>query len=332
MNISIQDATDFSIKILKSYGFSQEEAELTTENFIEGELTGNKSHGLVRLPWVKKFIDLGKIKVTDEEPEIKKETPVSILLDGKGKTGFYVVNKLLELGIAKVKTSGMVALGTTNTSPTSGLVGFYARKAAEHDLISLHFNNSTGFVVPFGAKNALWGTNPVTVGMPSKDQPVILDMATSKINAGDVISAKSFGKNLEEGNTVDGDGKPCIDPNVVYDEGGILPIAGHKGSGLSFIVELLAGAVTDSKIGMSKEGGWGTFMILIDPSIFRPLEEYKQDVTNAISELKNADKMPGFDEIYYPGEQSQRKRENSLAAGSIEVEDKLRNQLREILS
>ena len=106
-------------------------------------------------------------------------------------------------------------------------------------------------------------------------------------------------------------------------KGGLLPIAGHKGSGLAFIVELLAGALTGSRVGYSVPGGWGTFYILINRALFRPIDKFKDDVETAIKELKNAPKADGFDEIYFPGERSQKLREENLKAGEIEVSDQL---------
>lgn len=164
MTVKIKDLTELSEKIIQKWGFSDEEAKLITENFIDGELTGKKTHGLVRLLWMKKQIDAEKINVKKEKIEIVKETPVSLLVDGKNKPGVYVINKALEFGIDKAKKSGIVAVGCTNTAPVSGMVGSYARKATEQNLIFIGFNNSSGGLVPFGAIKELWGTNPLTVG------------------------------------------------------------------------------------------------------------------------------------------------------------------------
>lgn len=151
MKIKIEEAVQLSTDILRKFRFSEEEAKLSTENFIEGELTGKKSHGLVRIPWIKKKVDADAINLKNEELSIVKETQVSLIIDGKNKSGFYVVNKALEMGIEKVKNSGMCLVGTTNTAEASGLIGFYARKATDKDLIFIAFNNSPGGSVPHGS-------------------------------------------------------------------------------------------------------------------------------------------------------------------------------------
>jgi LDH2 family malate/lactate/ureidoglycolate dehydrogenase len=106
MEIKISEITKLSERILQKWGFSVEEAKLITANFIEGELTGKKTHGLVRLVWMKKQIDAGKINVKPGKIEIVKETPVSIMIDGENKPGLYVIQKALDLGIKKAKKSG----------------------------------------------------------------------------------------------------------------------------------------------------------------------------------------------------------------------------------
>ena len=114
MRIEIAKAEKLSIKILKSLGFKHEEAKLATENMIEGELTGKKSHGLVRLLFIKKKVEEGKIKTDGKDISIEKEMSVSLLINGQEKTGLCVVNKALELGIKKCKKSGIVSIQIKN--------------------------------------------------------------------------------------------------------------------------------------------------------------------------------------------------------------------------
>lgn len=290
ISIKIQDAINLSNQILQKFGLTEEQAHLSTENFIEGELTGKKSHGLVRIPWIKKKIDDGGISLEEDDISIEKETPVSTLFNGKNKTGFYVVNKALEHGIEKAKKSGIQVIGTTDTSEASGLIGFYARKATDQDLIFIAFNNSPGGLVPYGSIQEMWGTNPITVGIPTHDIPIILDMASTQITWGHLLVAKALGKEIPEGVAIDSDGNVTTDPEKAM-SGGLLPIAGHKGSGLGFIVEILGGALTASRVGNNVKGGWGSLMILIDPNILRDINDFKNDIQTAIDELKNSPKM-----------------------------------------
>lgn len=329
MKIKIKEAENLAKTALTKLGFGDEDSNLILKNLIEAELADKKTHGLIRIPALKKQIANGKITIDNKPLETISETPSSLHLDGNNKSGFIVIYKSLEKAIQKAKESGMVSVGLKDLSYASGFIGAYARLATENDLIFIGFNNSAGGLIPHGAKKELWGTNPLTIGVPTNDDPVILDMASSMTTWGNLMVAKQEGKQLPEGVALDEDGKPTTDPEKAM-AGGILPFSGHKGSGLAFIVELLAGALTGSRVGYSVEGGWGTFYILLDPKVFRPIDAFKADVSKAIQELKNAPKADGVDEIFYAGEQSNKLRSAHLKSGEIEVSDNLLSELKKI--
>lgn len=329
MKIKINEAELLAKETLTKLGFTSNDASLITKNLIEAELVEKKTHGLIRIPAIKKQIESNSISIKGDVPEKLNETPNSLHLDGKNKPGFIVIYQSLEKAIKKAKESGMVSVGLKDVGYASGYIGAYARIATENDLIFIGFNNSAGGLIPHGSKKELWGTNPLTIGIPTNNDPVILDMASSMTTWGNLMVSKQEGKKLSEGLALDGDGKPTTDPEKAM-EGGILPFGGHKGSGLAFIVELLAGALTGSRVGYSVEGGWGSFYILINPTIFRSLNDFKSDVSTAIDELKNAPKAEGVTEIYYAGEQSNNLRKLHLKSGEIEVSDKLLSELKSI--
>jgi L-2-hydroxycarboxylate dehydrogenase (NAD+) len=328
--MKIEKAKKLSLTILTKLGFKKEDAQLITKNLIDGELTGRKSHGFIRLPSIKKNIDNKKISTTHEDIDFVKETNNSLLVNAKNKPGFIAIYKSLNKSMEMAKNNGIVIVGIQNASYCSGYIGSYATEVAKNNLIFIGFNNSPGGLIPHGSKKELWGTNPITIGVPTNDIPVVLDMASSKLTFGDLIVARTENKTIKKGVALDKDGKPTINPLEAI-EGGLLPIAEHKGSGLAFIVELLAGALTGSRVGKAVDGGWGTSYILINPALFRPLEQFKTDVEVAIKELKNAPKAKGIKEIYFPGEQSDIKRKNSLKSDEIHISEELMAELKKLL-
>jgi len=328
--MKIQQATDLSNKILQKAGFRTEESALITQNLIAAELVEKKTHGLVRLPKIAELAKSGSIKVNNDDIEIISEHPASIHFNGKSKPGFYAIYKSLEKAVDKVKQSGILAVGIKDLAYASGYIGNYARLATEQNLIYIGFHNSPGGLVPFGSTKDLWGTNPITIGIPTHNIPVILDMASSQCTWGDLMVAKTEGRTLKNAVAIDRDGNTTIDP-VKAMEGGILPIAGHKGSGLAFVVELLGGGLSNSRIGGSVKGGWGSFYILIDPIMFRDLKDFKDEVQSAINELKSAPKAKGVNEIFFPGEQSHIKRQKNIENDEIKISDKLMSELERLL-
>jgi len=327
MKLKIVNARKLCFKILGDLGFPEEEKTLITRNLIEAELAGRRSHGLSRLVSIRKFVNsenLGRrIAVGGEAIQILKQTPNSLFLDAKYKAGFYTIYKSLEQAIPMAKKGGIVSVGIKNAGYATGFIGAYAREATSNDLIFIGFHSIYGDLVPYGSTKAIFGTNPLTVGIPTFTEPVILDMASSLTTMGDVVIAKNEGKQLKDKVAVDGDGNITNDPLKVLTEGGLLPIAGHKGSGLAFVIQLLAGALTGSSVGYAIPGGWCSFYILINPVLFRSINDYKTDVEKAIAELKKAPRAKGFEEVLFPGERASRKRNEHMKLGEIEVSESL---------
>ena len=328
MKMQLNEAVDLSVKFLQKLELSEVESKYITENLIEAELAGRKTHGFIRLLSFKKTFDSQKLITQDLPLKIISETSNSLHIDGQYKLGYSPIYQSLEMAIPKAKQSKLFSVGIKDLGVT-GYIGAYAKKSTEQDLIFIGFNNSAGGLVPYGSISAMWGTNPITVGIPTNSYPVILDMASSQITWGDLLVANNSGKQIKEGTAIDGEGNITTDPAKAM-EGGLLPFFGHKGSGLAFIVELLGGALTGSRVGNNVAGGWGSFYILIDPTLFRPLKDFKDNIQTAIDELKNSPKMAGFDEIYFPGEQSAKLSDEQRKSNTVEIDDGLLEKIKNI--
>jgi L-2-hydroxycarboxylate dehydrogenase (NAD+) len=322
VKLEIQSAVNLSNEILKYFGLTHTEAHLITENLIEAELTGKTSHGLMRLSTFRDKIDENKINISASSLKIIKETLNSIHIDGQFKIGISIIYQSMNRALEIASRSGFVCVGIKDIE-FSGFIGAYARKATEKDLIFIGFNNSTGKIVPYGSLDRMWGTNPITIGIPTNNYPVILDMSSSQITWGDLLISKNANETIKKGLALDKNGKVVDEPLKVIQGGGLLPIAEYKGSGLAFIIELLAGGLTGSRIGYQVPGGWGSFYILIDPNIFRALQDFKNDIDTAINELKTARKTNPGKEIFFAGEQSSLRREKHLKQGFINFDDNL---------
>ncbi len=328
MRISLDQVISMSYQILAGWGFHDDEIGYINRNLLDAELSGRKTHGFVRLLSFKNQYDKAKLDTKPLVLNVISQSPVHLHIDGKNKLGFGVLYEALKLAIPKAKQSGLVAVGVKNTGVT-GFIGSYAREAVKEDLIYLGFHNSTGGLIPYGSIKEMWGTNPLTVGIPTFDIPVILDMASSQITWGDLLVAKNENKQLKEGVALNSNGEVTTNP-IEAMGGGLLPFSRHKGSGLAFIVELLAGAVTGSRVGNNVPGEWGSFFILLNPELFRPLDEFKKDVQTAVSELKNSPKANGVSEIFFAGEKSYKLYKQNLENGYFEISDKLYNDLQNL--
>ncbi|MBI50388.1 MAG: dehydrogenase [Dehalococcoidia bacterium] len=313
--------------LLQGSGASEDEAEIIARHSIKSNLAGHDSHGIIQIPTYIDRVKRGHI-VPGAEYEIIKDTPTTTVVDGHWGFGYVVTERTMKTTINKAKSSN-VAAATVYRQSHIGRLGAYSVMAAEEDMIgwiTADSGRSAKAVVPFGGKEKRLGTNPISIAMPSDlVGPFFIDMATSAVAAGKINLAKARGSGIPNGWIVDRDGNPSNDPDDLDVGGAILPLGadqGHKGYGLSSIVEIFSGILTGLGFGHDPSGRHndGSFMAVFNVSAFRELADFKREVKELAIYLKNSETAPGFEEILYPGETEHRKEIAQLKDG-IFVED-----------
>ncbi len=323
MKIEIEYAREISNAILKKIGFCDDDIFHITGNIIFAEMSGKASHGLIRLPWfygIKEHLNTSKTFF-----KILKDDESSFYIDAKNSFGIPVIQKSLDYILKEKSFDGVFTFGIKDLD-YSGYITEFARKVVAKDLIFISFNNSPARLIPYGAKKRFYGTNPITIAIPSSKNPVILDMATSNSTYGSLLLAADKNEKLD-GVGLDLEGNKTDRPSAILDRGGIFPFSEVKGSGLGFVIEFLAGAMTGSMVTNAVKGGWGSFSMILNPALFRPLDDFKRDVDTAISGLKNLEKADGFSEIFFAGEKSLKSYEASCENGFFEISDSLYDKL-----
>ncbi len=328
--------TFIAAELLKGVGASEEEAEIISRHSIGANLAGHDSHGIIQIPT---YIDRAKRgHIVPGAPfEIVKDTPTTTVVDGHWGFGYVVSERLMNMTIEKAKISG-VAAATVFRQSHVGRVADYPIMAAESGLIGMmtaDSGRSSKSVVPFGGREPRLGTNPICIAMPSNlEATMFIDMATSAVAAGKLGVAVARGYDIPEGWILDKDGNQTTNPNDLRSGGAILPLGGpegHKGYGLSVMVEILSGILTGLGFGHDPSGRHndGCFMAAFDVGAFRDADEFKAEVTEFAQYLKSSPPASGFDEVFYPGE-LEHKREQQLLAEGIFVEDATWDSLKQL--
>ena len=182
-------------------------------------------------------------------PTIVFDSDAIAIVDGNRGFGQVVGEFAGKIGIAKAAKAGIALVGLRNCGHL-GRVGDWAELAAEANQVSLHFLNTSGAqrVAPFGGSDRRLSTNPITIGVPvAGGDPIIADMTTSMAAEGKLMVALNRGERVPEGWIIDKHGQPTTEPKDFYDGGALLTVGGHKGSGLSIVTDLLAGAISTGK-------------------------------------------------------------------------------------
>ena len=334
--LSAKQLGTLSASIFTSLGVPKEDAKLVADLLVDANLTGFDSHGVIRIPIYARGIKMGAVK-PGAEVNIVSETPSTAVVDGGWNLGQVVAKYAMEVCIKKAR-KGVVGMVTARNSHHIGRLNTYAEMAMAEDMIGIVSVNSNSYVAPYGGKTKQLGTNPLCFAIPSGEEPpMVLDMATSVWAQGKIMVYQARGEELPEGIFMDSEGNPTTDPGQ-YTKGGILrtlggDIAGYKGFGLSLLVEILTGALTEGGVSNSEEyrsrpfyGGNGIFMMAIDVGQVTDLNAFKKRVDGLLRTVKNSPKAPGYDKILIPGDPERQTKERLLREG-IFVEDKTWNDL-----
>ena len=190
-----------------------------------------------------------------------------------------------------------------------GLSGYYAEQAVKKNLITMIYTNAPPAVAPHGALKSLFGTNPICFGCPTGSKiPFILDTSISMINRGKIRVAARNNQKIPEGVALDKFGRPTIDAKKAL-QGVQLPIAGFRGSGLAWMVDILSGVLTggnhagrvkDPFDDFSGPQNIGHLFITFKTNLF--VKNFNSRIKDNIKKIKKLPKVKGVKEIMYPGQ------------------------------
>ncbi|MCI8549770.1 MAG: Ldh family oxidoreductase [Lachnospiraceae bacterium] len=328
---------EFSKEVFKRYGYSEEDCAQIADVLLTSDRMGIESHGVQRLIMYVNSIKLGRIH-KGAVPEIVKETPLSAVIDAHEAFGQPCAVKAMQLAIDKAKKSG-IAMVTVRNSNHYGIAGYYAKMAADQGMMGISMTNAEALVVPTFGKQPMMGTNPIAVSMPAAPHPFHLDMATSVVPAGKMEVYAKAGKTLPDGWLVDSKGQTNNDPNeflkirAAKSDGGINPLggfgethSGHKGYGLSLLVEImcavLSGGLTANYVRVDPAVDRVChFFMAVDYGMFGDKAEIEANLTKYLNELRDSRKAEGSPRIYTHGDKAY---ENMAAVSQkgIKVNDK----------
>jgi LDH2 family malate/lactate/ureidoglycolate dehydrogenase len=252
---------------------------------------------------------------------------VSASIDGGDRIGYVVAHRAMQLAIEKAAAAGIGIVGAHNTWYT-GMLSFYAEMAAARGLVSIIASNASPWVAPHGASEGRFGTNPICVGFPSADEPVIWDIGTSAIMHAEVALAQRLGEPLPEGVAFDAAGRPTRDPASAL-EGAFAAWGGHKGSGLGIVVQLL-GALAGSPAIPPEMAGFGMIVIAIRPDLLTDGDEFQRAVAGYAESVRSARPIEGGPPVRMPFDRSRAERRRRLEEDAIDVADALHSTLLEI--
>jgi 3-dehydro-L-gulonate 2-dehydrogenase len=254
MKILLKTLQQQFLAVLLKLGFNEEKAELISKIFAENSRDGVYSHGLNRFPVFIDSVKKGMIS-PNAEPEVLGRNGAIENWDGQFGPGMYIAALAMQRAVSIAKEAGIGAVTVRNSNHWMR-GGTYGWQAADAGCVGICVSNTIANMPPWGAKDPRLGNNPLVIAVPRLQGHIVLDMAMSQFSYGKLQEYELSGGELPVSGGYDEDGRLTKNPQQIKVTQRILPMGFWKGSGLSFILDVLVASLSGGQsVGQITAGG-----------------------------------------------------------------------------
>ena len=304
---------DFNVDVFMHVGIRREEAQHAAAVRLESALrqpAGLDVFSIRRLQNTVQRLQTGGINPTPQLTVVREQSNFA-LIDGDNGLGSVIGTRAMEYCLQKANGPGVALVGVRN-STTLGMMAFYAMQALAHDAIGFAATNTELKIglPPWGGVQPALGNNPFAIAIPTGQEPaLVLDMS--------VIATPPQGLSSQEATSSRAPlGTAFASRPVIGD---------HKGYGLALVLEVLTGVLTGAGFGQAHAPellesaaaryDLGHLFGVLHPTLFMPLAQFRQRMEQLRQEVTQAERAPGVERLYFPGELEHERRLERLQHG-----------------
>lgn len=332
VRVAADALTDFGTRVLESLGVPPDDARLVSDSIVTADLWGHPSHGMLRLGWYAARLRSGAMRTVTAVDTVLDLGALAVL-DGNDGVGQVIADRACTDAVRRAGDHGVGVVGV-RSSNHFGTAAYWTRRMAESGCVGILMTNGSPAMAPWGGRVKSVGANPWSIAVPGGSHPpVVLDIANTGVARGKIYAALQGDQSIPVGWAMDRDGVPTTDPRAAI-EGLLLPMAGHKGYGVAFMMDVLSGVLTGAEFGTDVVGpyvpdrrsGCGHLVIALHIDSMLGDELFAQRIDELIERTKSIPLAPGFSEIFPPGEPESRSEEVARRDG-VELPDKTLSEL-----
>ncbi|WP_210509075.1 Ldh family oxidoreductase [Naasia sp. SYSU D00057] len=321
--------------ILVAHGVPEDDARLVADSLVTADMWGHPSHGMLRLDWYVARLRAG-VMTAVTEPETVLDGGAVVVLDGRDGVGQIATERACALAVDRARQHG-IGLVAVRFSNHFGTAAYWTRRIADAGCVGILTTNGSPAMAPWGGREKTVGANPWSIATPGGSHgPVVLDIANTGVARGKIYAALQKGESIPDTWAIDSSGTPTTDPRAAI-EGILLPMAGHKGYGISFMMDVLSGVLTGSGYATDVVGpyvpdqrsGCGHLVVAIDIDRILGRDEFDRRIDDLIARTKSVPLAAGVSEVFYPGEIENRAEERGRAEG-VFLPDKTVDELKSL--
>lgn len=322
MSYAIPHLLSFAEQLLQSAGLPSDKAHAVADILLEGDLLGHTTHGLALLAPYLTELASGQMR-KDGDPQVVCDRPAAVTWDGLRLPGPWLVLQAIELAAARAATQGTCTVVIRRSHHIACLAAYHQRVTDRGLMLLLHCSDpNASSIAPYGGLDPVFTPNPMSAGFPTSGLPVVMDVSTSATTNGLTNRLHKEGGLLPAEWVMDGHGRPGRDPAVLFNEpkGTILPLggldSGHKGYGLSCMVEALTGGLAGHGRADAPEG-WGAtvFLQVIDPQAFSGLAAFQTQMNEVVQRCHASRPAQPGQTVRLPGERGLKRKAEAATQG-----------------
>jgi len=322
LTISSTVLSNYVSEIFFKAGCSREDADTMANCLVQTNLWGIDSHGVLRVAKYLDRLQSGGMNATPNIQTIRSDASLEVL-DADNGSGYIAARAAMKRAIEIARSANIAAVGIINSNHC-GATSLYARMALEQDMIGVAMSNVAPNMVMTGGSKPITGNNPIAVAIPTFGEfPFVLDISMSAVAGGKLLVAAKNGDEIPLGWATDKDGRPTTDPKAGFD-GFLMPLGGHKGFGLSLLVDILCGLITGGSFQNDLKSMYrypkdpsntAHLMIVINPLALMSKEQLGDRMQAFTATLKKSPMWDPQDEMLLPGELEYRKERERRETG-----------------
>ncbi len=325
LSVSADELSAFVARLFTAAGVPDDAAKTVAEGLVEADLEGLHSHGVMLTDMYIERLQKGSVSKATSATVVS-ERAGAVVLDAGNALGQLTGRQAMAMAVDKAKqfAAGIVAV---QHGFHFGAAGKYAQLAAEAGCIGMALCNTRPLMPAPGGAERVVGNNPLAIAVPADGEiPIVLDMATSEAAMGKIRMAEKAKTAIPPTWAVTARGEPTTDPKEAI-AGMLLPSGGAKGFGLSFLIDLLCGLLSQGAFGAAVRPLYGDLtvpydcshlFIAIDVAHFCDIDWFRKQAAAAAERIRSGPRAPGVEQLFTPGEPEWRKRQH--AAGRVKVD------------
>ena len=304
-----EDLEHFLDALFRKLGMTAENAACCAADLVLTNLWGIDSHGVLRLPVYAERL-LGDAVTANPRIRTIAVRGAFEVMDGDAGMGFVVGHHAMGRAVDLASKHGIGAV-TVRNSNHFGAAGLYAKQATNAGYVALAMSNVMPNLVVSGGSAPITGNNPLAFGAPTRlGHPLLLDISMSSVAGGKLLLAIEKEEKIPFGWATDRDGRPTDDPSAGF-AGFLLPVGGHKGFGLSLMIDILCGILSGGAFQHHLKSMYAApeetsatchLMIAIDPTAYLEREAYLDRMDELYRTIKASPTWDREARMLIPGE------------------------------